>query len=90
MKCAIGCALFVTLLSAGCSLQMNASLLKPLNRELSGRGEIEFALVAEALLDAGLSEEEVETHLVTRGATEDNARRLIALAKAKLKRGAAK
>jgi hypothetical protein len=70
----------VVLASAGCSLKFEARLLDPFNRGVSGTGEGALVARARHLLAGGLSEPEVAQNLVNQGQTEDEARRIVALA----------
>lgn len=73
------CALLV----AGCSLKFEASLVKPWNRDVDAASG-ERALIAKAryLLLGGLEEAVVTQNLVDQGLTQEEARRIIALARA--------
>ena len=68
---------------AGCSLKFEASLVKPWNRDVDASSG-ERALVAKArhLLAGGLSDDAVLQNLVDQGLTQEQARRVLALARA--------
>jgi hypothetical protein len=71
-------------LSAGCSLKFEASLIQPWNRPVDATAG-ERALVAKAryLLLAGLEDVAVVQNLVDQGLSQEEARRILALARAK-------
>jgi hypothetical protein len=73
-------AVIVAPLVVGCSLHMEASLFAPLNRTVAGSGEAALVARARHLLAGGLSEAEAAQNLVNQGQTEDEARRIVALA----------
>jgi hypothetical protein len=73
-------AVIVAPLVVGCSLHMEASLFAPLNRPVSGNTEGALVGRARHLLAGGLTEAEVIQNLVAQGQTEDEARRIVALA----------
>jgi hypothetical protein len=73
-------AVFVAALAAGCSLKFEARLLDPMNRAASGNTEAAMVSRARHLLAGGLSEAEVVQNLQAQGQTEDEARRIVALA----------
>lgn len=73
-------ALIVGPLVVGCSLKFEARLLDPFNRPVSGSGEAALVARARHLLAGGLSPAEVEQNLQAQGQTEDEARRIVALA----------
>lgn len=79
---ALLCAL-VVIATAGCSLKFEAKLLEPWNRPVDASSG-ERALVAKArfLLLGGLQDEAVIQNLVDQGLTQDEARRILALARA--------
>jgi hypothetical protein len=68
---------------AGCSLKFEAQLVQPWNRPVDATSG-ERALVAKArhLLAGGLPDEAVMQNLVDQGLTQDEARRILALARA--------
>jgi hypothetical protein len=70
----------VLLSAGGCSFEIRARMLDPLNRAVSGTTEGALVARASHLLAGGLTEAEVIQNLVAQGQTEDEARRIVALA----------
>lgn len=80
-KLALAIAALVTLpLSVGCAVKFEARLLDPFNRTASTSGEAALVGRARHLLAGGLTPVEVVANLVATGQTEDEARRIVALA----------
>jgi hypothetical protein len=66
--------------AAGCSFEIGARMLDPHPRGVSGNTEAAMVARARHLLAGGLTEAEVIQNLVAQGQTEDEARRIVALA----------
>lgn len=73
-------ALMLAPLSCGCAFKFEARLLDPFNRTASGSGESALVGRARHLLAGGLTPVEVVANLVATGQTEEEARRIVALA----------
>jgi hypothetical protein len=70
----------VGILCGGCAVKFEARLFDPLNRPISGNSEAAMVARARHLLAGGLSPDEVTQNLQATGQTEEEARRIVALA----------
>lgn len=70
----------VVMVTAGCSLKFEGRLLQPLNRETGGTGEAALVAQAVALLAKGQTVDAVIQNIVDTGHSQEQARRIVALA----------